>query len=322
MDPSLRAEYSDELVAGAQLEVIPDLVVGATVRDRRLGRVIEDVSTDDLRTYILANPGEGLAAGFDKPTRDYDAIELTVVRRVSRLLLQASYTYSRTFGDYPGDIDYNTSQAEPNRLTEYDIPALMANRRGLLPQDRPHVLKIDGAYTIPIGARAAVILGARLRMTSGTPEFALADQFAYGQNESYLLPAGTFGRTPMDRDVDLHLAFRRRFARVTAELFADLFNIFDSQSAFTVDNSYTAFFDDANPIVGGRYADLIWAKQLDSNGIETNRRSIATSTSTNPPRATRRSTRSSGSGSRSDLRLVRRARVDRAVNRLRTAIGG
>ena len=56
--PGIKAQYMDEIVAGFEYEVIDDLKLGVSYQNRRLGRVIEDVSTDGANTYIIANPGE------------------------------------------------------------------------------------------------------------------------------------------------------------------------------------------------------------------------------------------------------------------------
>src|SRR5687768_4447163 len=44
--PGLKPQYMDELVLGAEYELLEDLTVGLSYQNRRLGRVIEDVSAD------------------------------------------------------------------------------------------------------------------------------------------------------------------------------------------------------------------------------------------------------------------------------------
>src|ERR1051325_4164051 len=60
--PGIKPQYLDEIVAGVEYEVIDDLKVGLSFQNRKLGRVIEDVSTDGANTYLIANPGEWSAA--------------------------------------------------------------------------------------------------------------------------------------------------------------------------------------------------------------------------------------------------------------------
>jgi len=306
--PGIKAQYLDELLLGTEYALLPDLKVGLYYHHRALGRVIEDVSTDGAATYIIANPGEWSAdeerdleakiarttdeaararlenqlemyrgiRRFDRPERTYDAIELTAEHRFSRgLFVQGSYTWSRTRGNFPGSVSYDNGQVDPNISSQYDLIELLANRRGPLPQDRPHSIKVDGYYTFDLGTSQSLTFGTRLRLVSGTPINALGGHYLYGPDESFLLPRGQLGRTPMQHAADIHLAYGRKLPRgMTAEVFADIFNLYDHQGTFAVDTTYAPQFSpngerNANPIAGGTYEDLIWAKAIDGAGTET-----------------------------------------------------
>ena len=311
--PGIQPQYLDELVAGVELEVIDDLKVGVSYQHRSLGRVIEDVSTDGANTYLIANPGEWSTAEearlteriaqtadpavkarlqnqlalfqgirvFDKPRRDYNALQLTLTRRFSRqVYLQGSYTYSRTTGNYPGLISYDNGQVDPNISSQYDLIELLANRQGPLPQDRPHYLKLDGYYTFDLRTQGALTVGARVRAFSGTPENVLGAHYLYGAGESFLLPRGTLARSEFDHGIDLHVDYTRPINKartIAVSLYVDVFNVYDSQGTATVDNTYAppvtpaGVMQNANPISGGSYEDLIWLKQVDSKGVETNK---------------------------------------------------
>ena len=311
--PGIKAEYVDEILAGVEYAVLPEIVIGATFQHRTLGRVIEDVSTDGANTYIIANPGEwstdeetkltqkiaetsdptdkarlahdlDLYKGiriFDKPERDYNAVELSISRKFAPgLYLQGSYTYSRTEGNYPGSISYDNGQIDPNISSQYDLIELLENRQGALPQDRPHSIKLDGYYAYKIRPKDSVTLGGRFRAISGIPENALAGHYLYGANESFLLPRGQLGRTDFDHGVDLHVAYKRKLtAKTQAELFVDVFNVYNRQGTYDVDNTYAPYYklsvggtggeqQNANPVSGGTYKDLIWVKEIDSTGTE------------------------------------------------------
>jgi hypothetical protein len=305
--PGIKAQYLDELLLGGEYALMPDLRIGVYYHHRMLGRVIEDVSTDGAQTYIIANPGEWSEAEqkkleqriarvtdpdekaalenelemykgirrFDKPRRDYDAIELTVHKRVSRgLFLQGSYTWSRTAGNFPGSVSYDNGQIDPNISSQYDLIELLANRNGKLPQDRPHSIKLDGYYSFDVGDSQALTVGTRMRLVSGTPVNALAGHYLYGPDESFLLPRGQLGRTPMQHAVDVHLSYARKLPhQMVGEFFVDVFNIYNHQGSFAVDSTYAPQFSpdgerNANPISGGTYNDLIWAKSIDSAGVE------------------------------------------------------
>ncbi|MDB4959544.1 MAG: TonB-dependent receptor plug [Myxococcales bacterium] len=305
--PGIQAEYMDEIMAGAEVAVTPEVVFGVTFQHRRLGRVIEDISTDGANTYVIANPGEwsqdserqlaqrvamttdkleharlqqqldmfrGIRA-FDKPTRDYDALELSVGRKFAKgLYVQASYTYSRAEGNYPGSVSYDNGQLDPNISSQYDLIELLANRQGPLPQDRPHSLKVDAYDSFEVGG-GKLTLGGKIRAISGIPENALGAHYLYGASESFLLPRGQLGRTEFEHGIDLHVAYGHRLShRTAAELYIDVFNIYNRQGTFNVDDTYAPSVrhgggvNNVNPISGGTYDDLIWAKTIDATGAE------------------------------------------------------
>jgi hypothetical protein len=313
--PGIKAEYIDELIVGAEVSVIPDTVFGIHVQHRRMGRAIEDVSTDGANTYIIANPGEWsrddeqaleqrIAATtdkqlrnrleheltlfrgirtFDKPVRDYDALEVAIRRKLpGGLYLDGSYTYSRTDGNYPGSVSYDNGQIDPNISSQYDLIELLANRRGRLPQDRPHSVKLDAYRAFEVKG-GILTVGSRVRAISGIPTNALAGHYLYGADESFLLPRGVLGRSDFEHAIDLHVGYRKKLSQTTsAELYVDVFNLYNRQAAFDVDNTYAPYYrlssagnpgeqENANPISGGTYDDLIWAKTVDQNGTETGR---------------------------------------------------
>ncbi len=310
--PGLKAQYMDEALLGGELALPSGYVFGLVAQHRRLGRVIEDVSTDGADTYIIANPGEWSQEAeaelvhkiattadknvrdryerdltrfrgirqFDKPVRDYAAIELSLSRKfLSGLYLSASYTYSRTDGNYPGLVSYDNGQIDPNISSQYDLIELLANRRGRLPQDRPHYIKLDAYRGFDVGG-GTLTLGTRIRALSGIPKNALGAHYLYGANESFVLPRGQLGRTEFEHGIDVHVSYKRKLHEgVDAELFVDVFNAYNRQGTFRVDETYAPQYSlstgggggleqNVNPISGGTYEDLIFAKALDAKGVE------------------------------------------------------
>jgi hypothetical protein len=311
--PGVKGQYLDEVVAGVEYEIMDDLKLGISLQDRRFGRVIEDISTDNANTYVVSNPGEWSKADeneylrriaaeddpakklrleqqleqfkgirvFDKPRRDYDALQFTMTRRFSkRLYTQGSYTYSRTRGNYPGLVNYDDNQVLPNNSTQYDLIELLANRIGPLPQDRPHYVKLDAYYQWDLQKHGTVTTGIRFRALSGVPRNVLAAHYLYGDDQSFLLPRGSIGRSSFEHGLDVHLGYSRKLPRnMEGEFFIDLYNLYDNQGTFAVDNSYAGFVKQgatagtgtiqaANPVSGGTYDDLIWVKTIDRDGNE------------------------------------------------------
>jgi hypothetical protein len=288
---------------------MPDFKMGINYVTRSLGQVIEDISTDGGNNYIIANPGEsfddqaakldqqaeamladsdpmndelaevykfraemlGRVDDFDKPIRRYNSIVVTANQRFSKnAMLQASYTYSRSKGNYPGLFSTETQQDDPNLTSMYDLPDLMANRYGSMALDRPHLLKVDGFYSFDFKAAGQLILGGSVRGESGVPHNALAAHWAYGTDETFLLSRGSANRSPFTTTVDVKATYGRKIGKTnTVEAFVDIFNLFNTQDEIDADERYTG--DAANPIINGDQADLRHSKTIDPlNGVEVN----------------------------------------------------
>jgi len=299
--PGLSGQYTQELILGTEYEVLPDVKVGLNYVHRTLPVVMEDIltATDD---YYITNPSEnfdsqaadlakqaaiesmssdpatkakgaldaGRAANmqriklFDKPERNYDALQFQVTQRPTKnSLILASYTYSKEQGNFPGLFSTETGQLDPNITSEFDLPALMANRYGPMGLDRPHNVKVDGFYRFDLKEAGLVTVGASVRAQSGIPHNVLGADPAYGAGESYLLPRGLGDRSPTTGQADLHLAYGRRLSKgTTLEVFGDVFNLTDAQQEATQDEIYTD--DAAHPIVGGDMNDLKHVKTIDA----------------------------------------------------------
>jgi len=79
------------------------------------------------------------------------------------------------------------------------------------------------------------------------------------------------GRNDFAWGFDTHLGYGRDLGHgMKLDVFTDLYSVeylFMKEHVASVDETYT--FDNANPVVGGTYSDLIWVKQQDTNGVET-----------------------------------------------------
>lgn len=216
---------------------------------------------------------------FDAPNRTYNALTITADKRfANNFFLAASYTYSKTRGNYPGLFSAETGQLDPNITSMYDLPELMANRYGDLSQDTPHLLKVDAFYKLVAGKLGEFTFGGRARASSGMPHSALGAHSVYGESESYILPRGTVvqlddgrrvGRSPVTTRFDIKLGWGRPIGKdMFVEAFVDLFNVFNFQTETETDEDYTK--EDVNPIVGGDSEDLKHLKVVDLDGAATN----------------------------------------------------
>jgi hypothetical protein len=182
----------------------------------------------------LANPSN------PKPERTYKAIQLTANKRLARnWFFAGSYTLSRTEGNYAGLYSADSKQLDPNLTTQYDVAELMANRKGPLPNDRPHVIHLDAYYQLYLG-RHGLVPGLSFVGYSGVPVTPLGRAPLMGENETFILPRGSAGRTPFVTQLDAHLSYRTKLANgFSVEGFIDIFNVLNRRTALSEDAEYT-----------------------------------------------------------------------------------
>ena len=295
----LKGSYNDEVVAGGQYELVPDLVVGVSFTYRWLGRAIEDMSSPTGQgPSLLANPGSGSSASQarlqqleqnaarnptpenqkalddavtqayiadqPKPTRTYKAVQFQVAKRfVRRLFVMGSYTYSSLRGNYPGLYAADNDQRDPNLSTQYDVRGIMVNRTGPLPNDRPHLIRLDGYYVFPLG-RSNLTTGLSFVGRSGQPLNAFGRNSGTGGPDTFVVPRGSMGRTPFYTQFDLHLGYRRSLGpKMSAEAFVDIFNLFDQRAVLAQDQEYTV--DRVQPLSNGQSINTLTQRKSDGS---------------------------------------------------------
>jgi hypothetical protein len=141
-----RSAYSDELLAGLEIEAAPALSLGVRYVHRSLPRVVEDYSEAQLVLYSLELEGldelpyiiDNIHAGletldptsigvpqafFEDPVHKYDAVELTAQKAfTNNWSLFASYRWSRLRGNYEGFYRADNGQSNPALSTLFDFP--------------------------------------------------------------------------------------------------------------------------------------------------------------------------------------------------------
>ncbi len=263
VDPDLKGQYITEYVLGAEYEVMTDLMVGAKVIRRDLGRVIEDALTADGHYYI-GNPGTGLlsytydigyAYGYGCPDADpddpyachlhavpagkrtYEGTELVVQKRFSNnFQFIASAVIGRLYGNYDGTFQASTGQLDPNLNSAYDYYDFSVNNQGYLSGDRRKQFKVDGIYRFDWG----LSVGASAFWRSGTPITAFGYSTAYNNWEYFLSNRGAFGRTADEYEADLHLGYPIKLGGdFELNLLVDVFNLLNRQGETSVNDRYT-----------------------------------------------------------------------------------
>jgi len=237
VDPNLKGQYMQEYIFGGEVEVAPDFVVGVKYINRNLGRVIEDMLTQEL-IYQIANPGEGsgkvtydfntgeIAFPVPKAKREFQGVEVTARKRFSNnWSVMASYLWSTLKGNYDGTFQASTGQLDPNINSAFDYGEFQVNNTGDLTSDRRHQFKVDASYIFPFG----LTLGGTAYWRSGVPITAYGYSFAYQNWELYLSDRGAFGRTDDEYEADLHVGYPIKTGGMEVNLLMDVFNVLNRQ---------------------------------------------------------------------------------------------
>lgn len=187
-----------------------------------------------------------------KAKRTYSAIEFFFEGQWDKLFLQGSYTYAKSKGNTEGGVKSDIGQDDTGTTQDFDYPELTEHSYGYLPNDRRHTLKLFGNYRI----NDEWAVGGNLLAQSGRPVNCFGfHPVSSGYGNSYFycngepMPRGTSGRTPWSTTVDLNVSYAPSFADGRLKFKLDVFNVFDSDKAVTVNE----FGEDAggNPQAGG-----------------------------------------------------------------------
>ncbi|TPV92316.1 MAG: TonB-dependent receptor [Myxococcales bacterium FL481] len=250
VDPDIKPPSTDEIVAGAEYEILPRARLGAAYSRRWLNNLIEDVSRDEGNTYFLANPGRGIASDFPEAVREYDAVNVYFQRGFHKnWQLMASYTLSWLRGNIAGLYRPSTNQLDPFANSDFDLQSLLDNRTGPLSGDQRHVVRTFASGEIPLPANTFITVGGAVSARSGGPTNYLGAHIPYGAGEAFLLERGSGKRLPWVFNIDANLGFGMTFADgIRMRITADVFNLPNLQQTTRIDENYT--LDPVLPIVG------------------------------------------------------------------------
>jgi hypothetical protein len=252
IDPNLGQMRLQEAVAGVERELRPNLSVGVRYIHKQLDRAIEDIGLPDqdgVVSYTIGNPGFGRAATFDpvggatpvsypKARRNYDAIEATLDRRLSRnWSARASYTWSRLWGNYSGlSQSDEDGRVSPNTGFNFDYPLMSFDESGtpvygVLATDRPHQLKANAVVHFSFGTS----VGIQAFAASGVPRTRVAQYVpSEGGVDVMYLGRNSDGRLPWLRQLDLFVQHQIHVGpRWRVSLNANIANLFNGSTATT-----------------------------------------------------------------------------------------
>jgi hypothetical protein len=226
IDPNLKPVKTGDMQLGIDHELNPTMSLGVRYIHKWASRTIEDVGiyAPDLvsdptgatlvEDYLISNPGEGFAVNMEprypnlitpKPKRNYDAFEIHLRKRLAHnWAADATYTYSRLYGNYPGlasSDEWGRNSPNVNRLWDNTVMSYNPQEQlvyGLLNSDRPHQFKLSGSYDFNFGTS----VGAFWIMETGLSNSTI---FRASSGGYPVFPNGRsdLGRLPMYYNLDM-----------------------------------------------------------------------------------------------------------------------
>jgi hypothetical protein len=180
-------------------------------------------------------------AELDNAFTKFYEVSLETERRTSKTFLRGSYVWSHYYGNF--DQDNTTTANDANAFIGSSFIAdgagrqLWNNRYGDLRGDRRHQLKVYGFYELPWNASA----GGLAFYQSGQPwekwDYSIYPGADPDDTSRFAEPAGS--RTT-DAHYQLDLNYTQDFPfggdRFNVQLRADLFNVFDKQTGYNIQN--------------------------------------------------------------------------------------
>jgi hypothetical protein len=261
IDPGINFPFADEYLAGLERELPWGVVATARFVRRDFKDTIGFIDVgSNWQPLQRTDPGPdgrngtsddgGAVTVFVNPTpsdallrltnpsayRRYRAVQLIATKRYARdLHFQASYTWSRTVGNYNNAFTSNAANADLGTAGSFVNPNKLINADGRTPQDFTHEVKVLGTYRVePWGG---LNVSGVYRYQSGRPWSRTANFGAQTQTfQVFVEPRGT-RQLPAANVLDLRVEKTwtpsRRIG--TLGLFADVFNVTNQGIALRID---------------------------------------------------------------------------------------
>jgi hypothetical protein len=288
VDPDLKAARQSEWTFGLEQQLGQNFVLAGRYTHKKVDRAVEDIgilTAEASEAYIIGNPGLGLACatatqlGYPcaKAERKYDAVEVRVDKRANNYFFNASYTWSRLFGNYSGLASSDEAgRTSPNVNRFFDLPPLGFNAdgqpdNGLLSTDRPHVFKAYGGYSFDWFGRNVnrTTVSAFTTFQSGSPLTTIYNLYSLGT--TILTRRGDLGRTEMFTETDFSVSHRYKFGRdnrFTLEGYVDLRNLFDERNVLGVNTNISATNFQASQLRAGGCPTSACGLPTDNPGVQ------------------------------------------------------
>lgn len=272
MKPYSKIEYT----FGVQKKLGEDVSLTARFLHNRILWAIEDIGieTAEGETYYNGNPGSDWINDLyesdlgpeipdcPKAQRKYYSIDVGLDKRFSNNWMGGvHYTWSYLWGNFAG-LGSSDEQGRKSPNVERYFDAWFLHRTqdlkestGKLPTDRPHSLKVYGAYTFDFG----LTVGSYFFAQQGTPKN-LAFELNWLQGY-YPIGRGTEGRNPLLWRVDVYAEYNIKLTdKYAFQINLNVQNLFMSHIAtrvFPYINQEVLYLDDDELLAGYDYLEVM-----------------------------------------------------------------
>ncbi|NQZ10621.1 MAG: TonB-dependent receptor [Algicola sp.] len=219
--------------------------------------------------------------GLPEANNEYTALQGTLDYRAEDLTLKFIYTWSRSVGNFEGAVKSDINQTDAGVTQDFDFPALMEGADGYQANDRRHVFKAFGSYSVTDD----LSIGFNAILSSGKPKSAFGaghprsdDGEWYGsygdtfyifqgcpddngdgacqqaEKDYNFIPRGTVGRTPWTFNMDLNMSYNFEMNGIDTRLSLDIFNVLNSQSVIKINEHYESSEGTVNAYYGAAQA--------------------------------------------------------------------
>jgi hypothetical protein len=231
-----------------------------------LGSVEYFITNVNRNTPTFPAPAGVPQAHFEDPEHKYRSFEVTLTKLLSNnWTFIGSYRWSKLSGNFEGFYRSDNGQSDPAITSLFDFPTndpsytqvggpefgyegdirylgcSLGCKNSILPNDRPHQVKLYGAYQFKdfnVGAAFNAGSGRSLTNLAANPNYNNAGEIPLTLRGAGIETAldGFKRRGPMDLDVSLHADYGVRMGPRRLMLIADLFNILNRQEPDNYDN--------------------------------------------------------------------------------------
>ncbi|HEY0334251.1 MAG TPA: TonB-dependent receptor [Stenotrophomonas sp.] len=233
-----------------------------------------DADGDPIMTYIGQR-------GWDKPKRDYKALELQLDRAWDgKWSLNASYTLAYGRGNAEGPVNSDTDFSDTGRTENFDDPWVNYRGYGYLANDRRHQAKLRGAYAITDNW----LVGGTLDARSGGPVtgFGVGNPYDATAYHSYFVcvencdstfsdervfahsARGGYGRLPWSYELGASVTWLKEFNETNLRVKFAVYNLTNQQKKLSVNQEFEGAIGGPNPLFrypesfqAPRYAQLV-----------------------------------------------------------------